>query len=213
LSRHHADPGPAAWREYTGDPTPFYREGVGPVFDHGVYRLHEMTAVLGSVRRVQAMGSIALPRRRVRGGPLTGHTIDVTTPDHVLIQLEFASGALGQLLASFGTPDTLAPWLELHLERGVVSFGGKSWELDAPVSVYTDDESDAAREGWAQDFEVPRDVFGTVEMGARHFIACLLGEETPVLTAEHARHVLDVILAAYLSIEDGRAHDTSTTLS
>src|SRR5690242_21442772 len=25
--------GPAAWREYTGDPTPFYREGVGPVFD------------------------------------------------------------------------------------------------------------------------------------------------------------------------------------
>src|SRR6185369_15932250 len=87
---HHADPGPAAWREYTGDPTPFYQEGVGPVFDHGVYRLHEMTAVLGSVRRVQAMGSIALPRRRVRGGPLTGHTIDVTTPDHVLIQLEFA---------------------------------------------------------------------------------------------------------------------------
>ena len=208
---HHADPGPAAWREYTGDPTPFYREGVGPVFDHGVYRLHEMTAVLGSVRRVQAMGSIALPQRRVRGGPLTGNTIDVTTPDHVLIQLEFASGALGQLLASFGTPDTLAPWLELHLERGVVSFGGKSWELDAPVSVYTDDESDAAREGWAQNVEVPRDTFGTVEMGSRHFIACLLGEETPVLTAEHARHVLDVILAAYASIEDGRAHDTSTT--
>ena len=210
---HHADPGPAAWREYTGDPTPFYRDGVGPVFDHGVYRLHEMTAVLGSVRRVQAMGSIAIPRRRVRGGPLVGQTIEVTTPDHVLIQFEFASGALGQLLASFGTPDTLAPWLELHLERGVVSFGGKSWELDAPVSVYTDDESDAAHEGWARNVEVPRDTFGTVEMGARHFLACLLGEETPVLTAEHARHVLDVILAAYASIEDGRSHETSTTFS
>jgi len=208
---HHADPGPAAWREYTGDPTPFYQEGVGPVFDHGVYRLHEMTAVLGSVRRVQAMGSIALPRRRVRGGPLTGHTIDVTTPDHVLIQLEFASGALGQLLASFGTPDTLAPWLELHLERGVVSFGGKSWELDAPVSVYTDDESDAAREGWAHAVEVPRDEFNVVQVGARHFIACLLGEETPVLTAEQARHVLDVILAAYASMQDGRVHETATT--
>ena len=208
---HHADPGPAAWREYTGDPTPFYREGVGPVFDHGVYRLHEMTSVLGPVRRVQAMGSIAIPRRRIRGGPLTGQMIDVTTPDHVLIQLEFASGALGQLLASFGTLDTLAPWLELHFERGVVSFGGKSWDLDAPVSVYTDDESDAALEGWAQDAEVPRDAFGTVEIGARHFIACLLGEETPTLTAEHARHVLDVILKAYASIADGRAHETETT--
>lgn len=207
---HHADPGPAAWREYTGDPSAFYRDGVGPVFDHGVYWLHEMTMILGPVRRVQAMGSIAIPRRRVLGGPRKGELIDVTTPDHVLIQLEFASGALGQLLASFGTLDTLAPWLELHLERGVVSFGGKSWMDDAPVSVYTDDPSDAGLEGWANNVDVPRDPFNTVQMGARHFIACLLGEETPVLSAEHARHVLDVILMAYASIDDGRAHDTET---
>jgi hypothetical protein len=126
---HHADAGPANWREYTGDPTPFYREGVGPVFDHGVYRLHEITYLLGPVARVQAMGTIALPRRRIRGGPKKGGTIEVTTPDHVLVQLEFASGVLGQLLASFGTLDTLAPWLELHFERGVVSFGASpgSW--------------------------------------------------------------------------------------
>ena len=105
---HFADPGPAAWDEYTGDPTPFYREGVGPVFDHGVYRLHEMTTILGPVRRVQAMGTIALPTRRVRGGPLAGKTIEVTTFDHVLIHLEFASAALGQLLASFATAESLA---------------------------------------------------------------------------------------------------------
>jgi predicted dehydrogenase len=208
---HHADAGPANWREYTGDPTPFYREGVGPVFDHGVYRLHEMTYLLGPVARVQAMGSIALPTRQIRGGPKKGGTIEVTTPDHVLIHLEFASGALGQLLASFGTLDTLAPWLELHFERGVASFGGKSWELDAPVSVYTDDETDAAREGWQLSLDVPREPFGVVEIGVRHFIACLLGDETPALTANHARHVLDVILKAYQSIADGRAHGTETT--
>jgi predicted dehydrogenase len=207
---HHADPGPAAWREYTGDPTPFYREGVGPVLDHGVYRLHEITTILGPVRRVQAMGSIAVPRRRVRGGPLTGQTIEATTPDHVLIHLEFASGTLGQLLASFATPETLAPWLELHLERGVVSFGGKSWELDFPISLYADDDTDAANEAWTHHVEVPPDVFGVVESGARHFIGCLLGEESPVLTPEHARHVLDVILKAYASIEDGDTHETET---
>ena len=206
---HHADPGPAAWREYTGDPTPFYREGVGPVFDHGVYRLHEMTAVLGPVRRVQAMGSIALPTRRVLGGPLKGLTIEVTTPDHVLIHLEFASGVLGQLLASFGTLDTLAPWLELHLQRGVVSFGGKSWELDAPVNLYVADD-DGGLGDWTDKAEVPTDAFGVVETGARHFVGCLLGEEAPILTAEHGRHVLDVILKAYASIEDGRAHATET---
>jgi predicted dehydrogenase len=207
---HHADAGPAAWREYTGDPSPFYREGVGPVFDHGIYRLHEMTFVLGPVRRVQAMGAIARPTRPVLGGPLKGRTIEVTTPDHVLIDLEFASGALGQLLASFGTLDTLAPWLELHLEHGVVSFGGKSWDLDPPISIFTDDETDAGLEGWAPARGVPTDELGTVALGARHFLRCLLGEESPVLTAAHARHVLDIILKAYASLADGTAHLTET---
>src|SRR4029079_18162900 len=98
------------------------------VFDHGVYRLHAMTWVLGPVRRVQAMGSIAVPRRRVRGGPLRGSTIEVTDTDHVLIHLEFASGALGQLLASFGTLETLQPWLELHPTRGGGTFRGHFWD-------------------------------------------------------------------------------------
>jgi predicted dehydrogenase len=206
---HHADPGPADWDEYTGDPTPFYREGVGPVFDHGVYRLHEMTAVLGPVRRVQAMGTIALPRRLVRGGPLTGQTIEVTTADHVLIHLEFRSGALGQLLASFATADTLAPWLEMHFERAVVSFGGKSWEPDAPVSFF--DATNGPFEEWRPADEMPGDEIGVVEAGARHFVNCLLGRETPVLTAEHARHVLEVILRSYDSIADGDAHDIVTS--
>jgi len=206
---HHADPGPADWDEYTGDPTPFYREGVGPVFDHGVYRLHEMTTVLGPVRRVQAMGAIALPTRRVRGGPLAGRTIEVTTQDHVLIHLEFESGALGQLLASFATHDTLAPWLEIHFEGGAVSFGGKSWEPDAPAMLF--DASGDAVGDWRPAREMPRDEHGVVEAGARHFIACVLGAEAPVLTAEHGRHVLDVILEAYASIADGRAHDIATT--
>jgi len=209
---HHADQGPADWLEYTGDPTPFYREGVGPVFDHGVYRLHEMTTVMGPVRRVQAMGSIALPSRTSRGGPKTGGTIEVTTEDHVLIHLEFGTGALGQLLASFATADTLAPWLELHLERAVVSFGGKSWDLDPPVMLFDASKgSDGA--DWRPAAEIPADDLGAVEAGARHFVRCLASAESAVLTAEHARHVLEVILAAYASIRDGRTHDVTTTFS
>ena len=65
-----------------------------------------MTTVLGPVRRVQAMGAIAKPRRTVRGGVLRGQSFAVATYDHVLVHLEFASGALGQLLSSFGTVDS-----------------------------------------------------------------------------------------------------------
>jgi predicted dehydrogenase len=208
---HHADPGPAAWREYTGDPTPFYREGVGPLFDHGVYRLHLLTTLLGPVSRVQAMGAISSPTRGVRGGPLTGRTIEVTTPDHILVNLEFGSGALGQLLASFGTPNTRSPWLEAHFPMATISFSGQSYEPDAPVSIYVDDDSPLGLEGWLEDVQVPKDDGGVVEAGVRHFIACLRGESEPVLTAEHARHVLDIILKTYASIADGASHATETT--
>jgi len=59
----------------------------------------------------------------------------------VLINLEFASGGLGQLLASFGTASTLAPWLKLHFTDATISFPGDQYDKDAPASVYVDDES------------------------------------------------------------------------
>ena len=207
----HAGPGPAGWREYTGDPRPFYAPGVGPVIDHGVYRLHQMTMVMGPVARVQAMGTISRPDRVARGGPLTGQRISVTTPDHVLINLEFADGGIGQLLTSFATAGSRSPWLEIHLERASISFGGQSWERDAPVSLFVDDGTPDAEEGWTDVIDIPVDEVGVVESGVRHFIDVLSGRAEAVLTAEHARHVLDIIVQAYASIEDGRTYSTQTT--
>ena len=97
--------------------------------------------------------------------------------------------------------------LEIHGTAGVVSFGGHSWERDAPVYLHLDDGG----EDWRPIPNVPEDEHGTVGAGAIHFIRVLLGEEAPVLTAQHALHVLDVILKAYESIADGRAHATETT--
>jgi len=63
----------------------------------------------------------------------------------MLINLEFASGAIGQLLASFGTPATQAPWLELHFERGTISFpAGSQYDRHAGPSIYVDDDSPLA---------------------------------------------------------------------
>jgi predicted dehydrogenase len=184
------------------------------VFDHGVYRLHLMTTLLGPVRRVQAMGSIGTPTRVVRGGPRTGQTIRVTAPDHVMINMEFANGSLGQLLASFGTAATRAPWLELHFVEGTLSYAGASHERDAPASFYFDDDSPLGLEGWVDGLQPPPpdDGLGVIEGGVNHFVACLRGEAAPVLTAAHARHVLEIILKAYESIEDGASHELQTTM-
>lgn len=209
---HHADTGPATWREYTGDPAVFYGANVGPVFDHGVYRLHLMTTLLGPVGRVQAMGTISSPTRPVRVGERAGKSVPVTTPDHVLINLQFANGALGQLLASFAAAATQAPWLELHFTNGSISFAGPSWIPDGSASLFLDDDSPLGLEGWIHDLHPPPPAkeIGVVEEGVRHFVACLRGDQTPVLTAEHARHVLDIILKAYASIDDGKTHETET---
>jgi predicted dehydrogenase len=165
------------------------------------------------VSRVQAMGSIGAPTRVVRGGPMAGRTIEVTTPDHVLMHLEFARGGIAQLLASFGTASTLAPWLELHFTGATISFPGVPHDKDTPASLYVDDDSPLGLEGWIHDMQPtpPEEPLAVVETGAVHFISCLRGAETPVLTAEHARHVLDVILKAYASIADGASHPTETT--
>jgi len=212
---HHADPGPAAWRQYTGDPTVFYQPPVGPLVDHGIYRLHELTSLMGSVKRVQAMGSIGNPTRVVRGGPLSGETIAVTTPDHVLINLEFDGGALGQVLASFGTPSTRAPWLELHFAQGTISFpAGSQYDPNGRASIYLDDDGPLGLEGWVDDIgpPPPSEELDLVESGAAHFVAVLRGQERPVLSAEHARHVLDIMQRAYDSIDDGRSHELTTTV-
>jgi len=192
---------------------PFYGPGVGPVFDHGVYRLHGMVALMGPVRRVQAMGAIGVPRRVVRGGPLTGRTFEVTAPDHVLVNLEFSNGGLGQLLSSFGTSSTLAPWLELHFERASISFPGDQYSKDSPASIYVEDDSPHGLEGWTHDVlpPPPEDPLPVVETGVLHFVASLRGEETPALGADQARHVLDIILKAYESIADGDSHSTETS--
>ena len=200
-----ANMGPAAWAEYTGDPTVFYGPGVGPVFDVGIYRLHELTTILGPVRRVQATGTIAIPRRTVVAGPLAGRTIEVTAPDDVLMNLEFAGGALGQLLSSFATPATLAPWLEVQLTDGSISLAGDPFGSDGPASLF-------GPGGWEHGVFAPppEDPLPVIGMGARHFVNCVMGREKPVLTAEHARHVLEIVLAAYESIADGRSHELET---
>ena len=80
-------------------------------------------------------------------------------------------------------------------------------------SIYVDDDSPLGLEGWTHGIQPPPpdDPLDLVEMGPAHFIAVLRGEEAPVLTAEHARHVLEIMLAASASIDDGESHAVSTT--
>jgi predicted dehydrogenase len=86
------------------------------------------------------------------------------------------------------------------------------YDRAAGASIYVDDDGPLGLDGWSHDVTPPPpgDEHDLVESGAVHFIGVVRGDETAVLTAEHARHVLDIILKAYASIDDGRSHDTET---
>ena len=208
-----ANMGPAAWREYKGDPAVFYGPSVGPALDTGVYILHAITGLLGPARRVEAFGGVSIPRRNVLIPGREGQVVDVMAPDHLLIHLDLGDNRFAQVLSSFATPRSKAPALEIHGEEGTVSMSLESWyEPDAPVDLWRRDESPNGVERWTQ-ARPPRSsrISHLIQAGPEHFVAVLEGAEPPILTAEHATHVLEIILKSTESARAGRALDLETT--
>lgn len=209
-----ANMGPAEWRGYTGDPAVFYKPGVGPLIDIGVYPLHGMTGLLGPATRVQAMGGILVPQRNVLIDRLAGQTVSVETPDHISLQLEFASGGFGQLLASFAVPRSKAPAFELHATGGSVSIALERWyEGSGPTDVFLRDPSPLGVAGWMENVPLPEApaAENLIGAGPRHLVGCIEGVETPILTATHAAHVLEIMLAAQTSIAERRPVELTST--
>jgi predicted dehydrogenase len=90
---------------------------------------------------------------------------------------------------------------------GTVSMSLENWyEPDAPVDVWQRDERPNGEERW-KEVSPPNSsrLSHLIQFGPEHFVAVLEGAEAPILTAEHATHVLEIILAAGVSIEEGCA--------
>ncbi len=71
----------------------------------------------------------------------------------------------------------------------------------------------SASDGWTEE-TVPHDRLSGPDhiLGVRHLIECVLGRVRPVLTADHAAHVIDVLEAARRSARDGRAIEVTSTI-
>ena len=208
-----ANMGPAGWRGYTGDPKVFYGEGVGPLIDTGVYVLHAATGMLGPVKRIQAVGGIVIPKRTILIDRLLGQSVDVTTPDQILIHLDFGDNVYAQILSSFAVPRTKAPVFELHGTGGSVSMTSSAWyDANGPVDLLVRDESPLGVEDWQTvGPPAPSPHTNLIGAGVPHLVSVLLGEEQPILTAAHATHVLDVMLTTFQAIESGQTVELGTS--
>jgi predicted dehydrogenase len=205
-----ANMGPAGWRAYTGDPAVFYAKEVGPMLDTAVYVLHAITGLLGPAKRVQAFGGIAIPERKILIERLAPGTITVGANDVMMIHLDFGENRFAQVLSSFAVPGSRGPALEVHGSDGTISIAGSAWyDSWGPIDLYVRDNTLLGLDGWLQGLQPPNRPEGRTEhligAGPAHFAACLAGAEQPILTGRHALHVLEIILQATHSANQGCA--------
>lgn len=103
------------------DPTFLFQPGGGPVADMGPYYLTAMVNLLGPLASVAARSRIGAPTRTVTSPGRRVDSITVTVPTHACAVLEFASGVIGTLLASFDVWDHHLPRLEVYGTEGTLS--------------------------------------------------------------------------------------------
>lgn len=205
--------GPADWRGYTGDPSVFYRQGVGPAIDLGIYQIHAATGLFGPALRVQGWGGISIPQRTswVTGQP--GASVTVETPDHLLIDLDFGGETYAHLFSTYAVPASKAPGMEIHTTAGSISIANRPWfDFTLPVSRFTREDHGGTQQ-WDDDVMPPapyQDTLGAIQAGIKHFVDVRAGRIAPILTARHATHVIEIIELAFRSMAEGRAFETTT---
>jgi predicted dehydrogenase len=122
-------------------------------------------------------------------GPYAARSVPVVSDDLWQLLLEF-DGCVASLEAKFATIESLAPECELRCEGGGVAFS--LLDVSAPVSEWREGDG-----GWTA-VDVPHARLAGPDhiLGVEHMVDCILGGAAPIVSAEHAIHVLSVIESA-----------------
>ncbi|MBI2775733.1 MAG: Gfo/Idh/MocA family oxidoreductase [Chloroflexi bacterium] len=206
----------AAGLSWPVDPTQFYQDGVGALLDLGVYGLTQATGVLGPARRVSALSGITVRQRRARGGPFDGLAIPVSAPDNNLLLVDFGDATFAVVDATFNVVASRSPRMEVFGLEGTLLVNREDVAAP-PVEVYRLDAAPGLG-GWItpqayEIFPAPADRFAELARGVliEHLADCIRDGVPPIASGRHARHVLEIMLAAQQSARDGRVIEIATT--
>jgi predicted dehydrogenase len=193
------------------DPSWYFRKpGGGPLYDMTVYALHELTTVLGPARRVTAMSGVRIKEREFRGA-----MVPCDADDNTLILLDFGS-SIFSLVYGVAAGHLTEGFSGSYFGAGGSIVGGK---LNGQPFDYPGREiAEQAPRGQGQTWLLPHVVGVHRGMQEAHVFEDVMqlvdwiGEDRPSpVTAEQARHVIDIFESAYRSAESGQAQTLSTT--
>jgi predicted dehydrogenase len=190
---HYGHTGPS-WSAF------FYEKGGGSLPDLGVYNLATLSGLLGPVKSVMAMTSIVTKERKVDDKG----KIKVEAEDNAMVLMDHGNGVLSHVQCGFNYFDPYGhegkgqerPTISIWGSEGNMALVGYDW---APFGV-------ELANSWTE----PPKRFATDtgayvwEQGATVVAESLLSGKEPLINAEHALHVLEIIEAARLSQESGK---------
>ncbi|MDF2724021.1 MAG: hypothetical protein K0Q59_3696 [Paenibacillus sp.] len=204
--------GPEYFQYRATDPSWFFRQGAGALYDMGVHALHQVTGIMGPARRVGCLATTAIKERTVRSGTFNGTRIQADElPDNYFITLDFGGGRSGLVDTGFCYRATKCPPLEIYGTEGVISFShpGSTWPNP---KLYMDSPERGVR-GWMEPMEGERRrpaVFNHCSC-LTDMIDAIEQKRKPLLSAEHARHVIEIMSVLDAASEQGRTVELTTT--
>ncbi|GGK81655.1 oxidoreductase [Mangrovihabitans endophyticus] len=169
--------------------------GSGPLWDIGPYYLTTLALALGSFRSVSAVGRIARPRRVLQVGPKSGQEITVAVPTYVSLLSEFDTGCTATSVLSWDSPQRREGFLEIAGTEATVSLPDPNhFDGDVRLKRTGDDE-------WTV-VKATGPVAGR-GLGVLDIARSVRAGEPHRASGDLAHHVLDAIVAANESVEQG----------
>ncbi|MGG7517637.1 Gfo/Idh/MocA family protein [Allorhizobium undicola] len=210
---HVMGPGMEMWHP---NPDFFFLPGGGPVLDMGPYYIANLINLIGPVKRVGALTSMASETRTITSQPRHGETIPVKTPTNIHALLEFVSGATITLSASWDVWAHRHANMELYGTEGSLfvpdpNFFGGTVEASGP------DKEIQPLDDWDHPFGInnqesphgPRANYRTAGL-ADMALAILEGRDARC-SLDRALHGVDVMTSILKSGETGQFVMLSTT--
>ena len=210
---HVMSPGMEMWHP---NPDFFFLPGGGPILDLGPYYIANLINLIGPVKRVAALTSMASDTRTITSQPRAGQVIPVRTPTNIHALLDFHSGATITLSASWDV------WSHRHANMELYGTEGSLFVPDPNffgglVEASGRNKDIQPLEGWDHPFGVdnqehaagPRANYRTAGL-ADMAVAILEGRDARC-SLERALHGVDVMTAILKSGETGSFVTLSTT--
>lgn len=204
--------GPEYFQYRDADPSWFFEPGAGALVDMGVHGLQIVTTIFGAAKRFSCMAKVTTPVREVRSGAFDGKMIQTDKiPDQYIISLDFGGEKLALVDTGFSQKSSRAPQIEIFGDKGTISFT-KPYMNNPIPEVYMDCPEKGIR-GWITPspwVKPPKKLISQC-CCLGDIIDAIENETAPILSPEHARHVLEIMCKIPEAIETGKTIDLETT--